>query len=41
MISKSKGDWAYSMLDVSVEITDAIVAELNAIEGVVKVRVIK
>ena len=41
MISKSKGDWAYSMLDVSAEITDAIVAELNAIEGVVKVRVIK
>lgn len=41
MISKSKGDWAYSMLDVASEVTDAIVAELSAVEGVVKVRVIK
>lgn len=41
MISKSKGDWAYSMLDVSAEITDEIVAALSAVEGVVKVRVIK
>ena len=30
-----------NLTDVSAEITDAIVAELNAIEGVVKVRVIK
>lgn len=41
MISKSKGDWAYSMLDVAAEISDDIVHSLNAIEGVVKVRVIK
>ncbi len=41
MISKSKGDWAYSMLDVSTEITEDIVAALSAVEGVVKVRVIK
>ena len=41
MISKSKGDWAYSMLDVSAEITDEIVAALSAVDGVVKVRVVK
>lgn len=41
MLSKSKNDWAYSMLDVSENITDDIVAELSAIEGVVKVRVVK
>ncbi len=41
MISKSKGDWAYSMLDVSEAISDEIVTAVNAIEGVVKVRVIK
>lgn len=41
MISKSKGDWAYSMLDVSVAVSDEIVAQLEAIDGVVRVRVIK
>lgn len=41
MISKSKGDWAYSMLDVSVVISDEIVEKLKAIDGVVRVRVIK
>ncbi len=41
MLSKSKGDWAYSMLDVSEKVTDDIVAALSAIEGVVKVRVVK
>lgn len=41
MISKSKGDWAYSMLDVAAEISDDIVAQLEAIDGVVRVRVIK
>ena len=41
MVSQSKGNWAYSMLDVSEEITDSIVSALSAVEGVVKVRVIK
>ncbi len=41
MLSKSKGDWAYSMLDVSEQITDDIVSALSDIEGVVKVRVVK
>lgn len=41
MISKAKGDYAYSILDIGVEPTADDIAELSAIEGVVKVRVIK
>lgn len=41
MISKSKGDWAYSMLDVSEAVSDEIVEKLKSIDGVVRVRVIK
>lgn len=41
MINKSKKDWAYTLIDVESTITDDIVNELKAIEGVVKVRVIK
>lgn len=41
MISKSKGDWAYSMLDVSVAVSAELVAQLEAIDGVVRVRIIK
>ncbi len=41
MISKSKGDWAYSMLDVSEAVSAELVAQLEAIDGVVRVRIIK
>ncbi len=40
MTNKSKGQYAYTMIDVSSEITDAVVADLNAIEDVLRVRVI-
>lgn len=40
MINKSKGDNAYTMLDVTGTVTDDVVAKLTAIDGVVKVRVI-
>ena len=40
MVSKSKGDWAYTILDVDAAIDDASKTELEAVEGVVKVRVI-
>lgn len=40
MVSKSKGDWAYTILDVESEINAESEAELAAIEGVVRVRVI-
>lgn len=41
MTNKSKGDWAYTMLDLEQPISDEVVAELRASEGVVRVRVVK
>lgn len=41
MVSKSKGDWAYTMLDLSQPANDKAIADIEAIDGVVKVRVIK
>jgi len=40
MVSKSRGDWAYTILDVESEVNDASKAEIAAVEGVVRVRVI-
>lgn len=40
MVSKSKGDWAYTILDVESEVDESSKNELAAVEGVVKVRVI-
>lgn len=40
MVSKSRGDWAYTILDVDSNVEDASRAALEAVEGVVKVRVI-
>lgn len=41
MTNKSKGEVAYTMLDVESKVTDDIVAKLSAIEGVYRVRVVK
>lgn len=41
MVNKSKGDYAYSVLDVEAKITDEIVAKLSSINGVLKVRIVK
>lgn len=40
MLNKSRGDYAYTMLDVDGSIDDKIIDRLAAIEGVIKVRVI-
>lgn len=40
MQSKSKGDIAFTILDVSGEVTDAAVSSISAVAGVVNVRVI-
>ena len=40
MVSKSKGDWAYTILDVDKSVSDSDQADIAAVEGVVKVRVI-
>ena len=41
MANKSRGDYAYSLLDVSAAVSDDVVSKLNAIDGVIKVRVVK
>ncbi len=41
MINKSKGEYAYSMFDLGTSATDDIVSAIKAVDGVLKVRVIK
>lgn len=41
MVNKSRGDYAYTVFDICSVATDAIVKDLEAIEGVIRVRVIK
>ena len=41
MTNKSKGAYAYTMIDVDSEITDNVVEDLKTIEGVLRVRIIK
>jgi D-3-phosphoglycerate dehydrogenase len=41
MMNKSKGDYAYTLLDIDTPVTDEVVEQLKAIEGVLKVRVVK
>ena len=39
--SKSRGDYAYSLLDLDAKVTDHVVEKLNALDGVIRVRVVK
>lgn len=41
MVNKSRGDYAYTVLDIAVSSTETLVEKLSAIEGVLKVRVVK
>jgi len=41
MINKSRGDYAYSVFDIEAETTEELKVKLEAIEGVLKVRIIK
>ncbi|MBQ8569514.1 MAG: phosphoglycerate dehydrogenase [Oscillospiraceae bacterium] len=41
MINKSKGDYSYTMIDAAGEVTDALSDAFKAVEGVIRVRVIK
>lgn len=41
MVNKSRGDYAYSIFDICSKATEAIVKELESIDGVIKVRIIK
>ena len=40
MLSKSRGEFAYTMIDVNAKVDDDILAALGAIDGVLRVRVI-
>ena len=41
MLNRSRGSYAYTMLDVDSPVTEAFVEDLKKIEGVIRVRVIK
>ena len=41
MLNRSKGEFAYTMLDLDAEVSDASVEHLKQIDGVLRVRVIK
>lgn len=41
MVNASKKDFAYTMMDVIGDVTDAVVNDIKAIDGIIRVRVIK
>lgn len=41
MANKSRGDYAYSLLDTATSVSDDVVGKLSAIDGVINVRVVK
>lgn len=41
MVNKSRGDYAYTVLDVEAKINEDVVSKVSAIKGVLKVRVVK
>ena len=41
MVDKSRGEYAYSLIDIDDEIDDATIAKLKEVEGVIRVRVIR
>lgn len=41
MTNKSRGDYAYTLLDISTPVTEEVIGQLKAIDGVLKVRVVK
>ena len=41
MTNKSKGDYAYTLLDIGTPVTEEVVEQLKGIDGVLKVRVVK
>ena len=40
MVDKSRGEYAYSLIDIDDEIDNATIDRLKAVEGVIRVRVI-
>ena len=40
MGNRSKGDYAYTIMDTNIEVDDSMLNELKALEGMISVRVI-
>lgn len=40
MLNKSRGDYAYTMLDIDGKLDDALIQKINNIDGIIRVRVI-
>jgi D-3-phosphoglycerate dehydrogenase len=40
MLNNSKGEWAYTMIDIESDIEDRVIKQLKSIDGIVRVRVI-
>ena len=40
LLNKSRGDIAYTLVDIDSAVSEAVVAEIAAIQGVLKLRVI-
>lgn len=38
MINKSRGDWAYNIVDIDGSVSDAVIDKLNIVNGIIKVR---
>jgi D-3-phosphoglycerate dehydrogenase len=41
MTNKSRGDYAYTLLDLGSKLNDKVVDEIKNVDGVIKVRVVK
>ena len=41
MVNASKKDYAYTMLDIAGDVTDAVADKMSSVDGIIKVRVIK
>lgn len=41
MVNASKKDYAYTMLDIDGDVTDAVADKMSSVDGIIKVRVIK
>lgn len=41
MVDKSKGEFAYTIIDVDHAVSDAVVSKISEVDGVIKVRVVK
>lgn len=41
MVNASKKDYAYTMLDVAGDVTDAVAEKISVVDGIIKVRIIK